>query len=79
VTDLAIFLMDLQGGGAERVMLNLASGFAQKGLTVDLVLVQKAGSYLSQIPPGVQVVDLKGKRLLTSLPCIGKLPKATTT
>jgi len=30
VTDLEIFLMDLQGGGAERVMLNLARGFAQK-------------------------------------------------
>lgn len=72
MTDIAIFIMDLRGGGAERVMLNLTNGFTEKGLTVDLVLVQTVGVYLSQVPSNVRIVDLKGQRLLTSLPALVK-------
>lgn len=56
---IAIFLRDLYGGGAERVMLNLAYGFIQRGLKVDLVIARAQGQYLAQIPPGVRLVDLK--------------------
>jgi glycosyltransferase involved in cell wall biosynthesis len=63
---LAVFLSDLLGGGAERVMLNLASGFVGKGYTVDLVLARKEGSYLSQIPSEIRLIDLKAKSLLRS-------------
>jgi len=64
----AIFLPSLRGGGAERVMVNLARGFAERGLQVDLVLAKAEGPYLSQVPQSVRVVDLKSKRVLYSLP-----------
>ena len=68
MTDLAIFLMDLGGGGAERVMLNLARGFSEKGFAVDLVLVQTEGVYLTQLPPQIRVVEFKKSRLIASTP-----------
>lgn len=70
MVNVAIFLMDLGGGGAERVMLNLALGFANQGLEVDLVLVQAKGPYLSQLPAKINVIKLGKSRLLWSLPAL---------
>lgn len=67
---LAIFLVALSGGGAERVMLYLARGFVERGLDVDLVLVKTEGPYLSSIPPGVRVVNLNAPRLLLAIPAL---------
>lgn len=64
----ALFLPSLRGGGAERVMVNLARGFAERGLKVDLVLAKAEGPYLSEVPPTVRIVDLKAPRVLASLP-----------
>ena len=64
---IAIYLPSLEGGGAERVMLYLAKGFAQRGLCVDMVLVQAKGPYLELLPDGVRLIDLKARRTLTSL------------
>ena len=65
---LALFLPSLRGGGAERVMVNLARGFVERGLQVDLVLARAEGPYLSQVPKEVRVVDLGARRVLLSLP-----------
>jgi len=65
---LALFLPSLRGGGAERVMVNLARGFVERGLQVDLVLARAEGPYLSQVPKEVRVVDLGAQRVLHSLP-----------
>lgn len=51
MTDIAIFLMDLGGGGAERVMINLAQGFAQRQKSVDLVLVKAEAPLSLRTPP----------------------------
>lgn len=73
---LTIFLPALYGGGAERTMLNLAQGIADRGYRVDLVLAQAEGPYLDQIPDSVRLVDLgKGSivnrnRTLTRLPSL---------
>lgn len=64
----ALFLPSLRGGGAERVMVNLARGFSEKGLEVDLVLAKAEGPYLSEVPAGVRVIDLHSSRVLASLP-----------
>ena len=64
----AFFLATLGGGGAERVMLNLALGMAERGLKVDLVLANATGDYLSQVPPSIRVIDLGAGRVLASLP-----------
>ncbi len=67
---ISIFLPSLRGGGAELVMLYLARGFAEKGYDVDLVLVKGEGPYLSQVPNNVNVVDLKAKRVIASMPAL---------
>lgn len=70
--DIALFLPSLRGGGAERVMLTLAKGFVERGLTVDLVLNKAEGSYLSELPEGVRVIDLGASRLLTGIPRLAR-------
>ena len=72
---IAIFLSDLDGGGAERVMLNLANGFVEQNLEVDLILVRKYGPYVSQINPKVKLINLQGKSLLKSIPLLVKYLK----
>ena len=70
---LAIFLPSLAGGGAEKSMLRLAAGIAQRGYPVDLVLSHAQGpyrSFLSAMPELVRVVDFKTPRVLSSLPAL---------
>lgn len=56
---IAVFLPSLAGGGAERMMLNLARGVTEHGYRVELVLSRAEGPYLADVPPGVQLVDLE--------------------
>jgi glycosyltransferase involved in cell wall biosynthesis len=69
---LALFLPGLYGGGAERVILNLAKGISVRGYPVDLVLARAEGSYMSQIPDSVRLIDLKAPRVLRSVPALIK-------
>ncbi len=69
---IALFLPSLEGGGAERVMVNLAQGFVDEGREVDLVLVKAEGVYLNLAPDKVRIIDLQGKRVITSLLSLGK-------
>lgn len=68
----AIFLPSLEGGGAERVMCNLACQFAECGIAVDLVLSQKIGPYLRDVPSGIRIIDLKVRRTVASIPKLVK-------
>jgi glycosyltransferase involved in cell wall biosynthesis len=67
---LAIFLPSLNGGGAERCMLNLARGMTEKGHQVDLVLAQTKGPLLGEVPKSVRLVELLAGRTLASLPAL---------
>lgn len=67
---LAFFLPGLYGGGAERVMLNLARGITERGFQVDLVLGRAEGSFLEEIPPAVRLIDLKAPRVLLGTPAL---------
>lgn len=50
-------------------MLNLARGFAQRGLHVDLLLARTGGGVFgSEVAADVRVVDLRAARVSTSLP-----------
>lgn len=64
---IALFLPTLGGGGAERNMVNLAGGLAEEGREVALVLSQAKGPYLSEVPHGVEVVDLGRRRVAAAL------------
>ena len=43
---IGLFVPDLSGGGAERMMVRLAAAFASQGDRVDLILVEAKGPYL---------------------------------
>ena len=58
---ISLFIPNLDGGGAERVMLHLAEGFAKRGFDVDLVVAQAEGAYLSKIPDTIRLVNLDAK------------------
>ena len=59
-----------RGGGAERVMVELARGLVGLGISVDLVVAQREGPNLMQRPPAATIVDLGAKRVLLALPAL---------
>ena len=61
---LAIFMPSLRGGGAEKVMTVIANELVARGHTVDFVLVDAVGEFLSELNPSVNVVNLAQKRQL---------------
>lgn len=65
---IALFLPSLRGGGAERVMVTLARGFVERGLTVDFVLAKAEGPFIKEVPAAVRVVDLGASRVLFCIP-----------
>ena len=66
----ALYLPSLRGGGAEQVMVNLANGFAKRGIRTDLVLAKAEGPYLGSVSGSVNIIDLHSRRVLTSLPAL---------
>lgn len=64
---ISIVVPDLGGGGAERVAVNLANSFAQRGYAVDMVLLSATGQFLADLRPEIRVVDLQVKRLRNAL------------
>lgn len=69
-TQLAIYVPSLRGGGAERVMVTLANGFAERGYLVDLVLAKAEGPYMSEVAANVRVIDFNTRRVSASLPAL---------
>lgn len=67
---IALFHPGLIAGGIQRVFLNLARGFRDRGLQVDLVQATPGDELLSSVPPGVRVVDLNARRSMTSVPAL---------
>lgn len=63
----AFLLENLSGGGAERVILELADGFSALGYTVDLLVCEARGVLLDSIPSRVNLVVLKPANQLTGL------------
>ncbi len=65
--DVAIFLRDLNGGGAERMMLNLASGMQAQGAGVELVVAVAEGALREIVPQGMPLVTFDCRRTLRSI------------
>ncbi len=55
----AVLISNLEGGGAERVTVNLLKGFSPDLFELELVLINATGPFLSQVPEYVKLVDLK--------------------
>lgn len=63
-TRVSFFLVSLNGGGAERVMVTLANTMASIGISVDLVVGNADGPYAREISDKVNLINLKKERLL---------------
>lgn len=66
-TDVSVFVSNLHVGGAELAMLQIAEGLAASGLSVDLVLIQAEGAFMSQVSDRIRVVNLAGRRTRNSI------------
>jgi len=64
---IAIFVPSLRGGGAERVMVDLACGFVERGYSTDLVLAKAEGPYLKNAMASIRVIDLNSPRVFASI------------
>ena len=60
---ISILIPNLEIGGAERVAINLANGFVDKGYSVDIVLMEHKGLLLKELNSCVKVFNLNSKRI----------------
>src|SRR5690606_22169747 len=67
---IVLFIGSLNGGGAERMMVNLANGFTVLGFDTTLICAEFSGPFCSEINSGVKVLDLKKKSVIASLPSL---------
>ncbi len=68
---LAIFVPNLEGGGMERVAVDLANGLVAEDVGVDLVLARASGPYLADVSEDVRVVDLDARRIRSAILPLG--------
>ena len=64
---IALFLPSLNGGGAERVMVNLAQGLAASGVSTDMVLARATGTFIREVPSSVRIFDLQADHVRYSI------------
>lgn len=65
---ISLFLPSLDGGGAERVFVQLANEFATLGFRVDFALATARGPYLDELSADVRIINFGASGVLTSLP-----------
>ena len=64
---IAFLLDNLRGGGAERVVLNIASEFVASGHAIDLLVCEFRGELCNSIPDGVNLIQLDAGGKLAGL------------
>ena len=64
---ITFFLTSFRGGGAERVIIELANSFHARGHAVELVVGNAVGPYKEEINPEINVTDFKKKRVIACL------------
>lgn len=68
--EFAFLLPSLRGGGAERVVMDLARQAADEGHAVDMVVLNRAGAVVDDLGPGVRMVELGRSRAAFALPAM---------
>lgn len=68
MSHIALIMASFEAGGAERVDLRLVDGLLARGYRVDIVAVNAFGDLLPLVPAAVRIVDLRSRRIASSLP-----------
>ncbi|MEC4620511.1 glycosyltransferase [Bacillus paranthracis] len=63
----AFFLSSLDGGGVERMTLNLSQELSDRGYDVDLIVCNLKGGYVKEIPSSVNVYNLDVNKGILSI------------
>lgn len=64
MTRVAIYMPTLEGGGAERAMVDLANGLQAEGQTTDLVVIREDGPWRQLLSDEVRLVAIKSRGAL---------------
>ena len=64
---IAVFISFSGNGGVERMIVNLCTGFSQRGYQVDLLLIKDKSDHLAHLPDDVNVIRLGAKHAYSSL------------
>ncbi len=70
--EIAFYLPNLEGGGAERAIVAVANRLAERGIRIELVVGNAVGPYLAEIVPAVSVVEIGTSSKLGSVVCLMK-------
>lgn len=68
----AIILASFGSGGAERVLLNLSRGLADRGVRVVLIVLDTRGPLARELDPRVELVDLGRRRVRSAGPRLAR-------
>ena len=71
---IALFMGSFAGGGAERVMINLAGLFSRLRFRVDIVVAKNSGPLASSVPDNVRVIELNKKSWASTCLYMFRLP-----
>lgn len=73
---IGLFFGSFEGGGAERMMVNLAKGLAEKGIDITIYVVNSTGPYLKEVPENIPIKSFDAKYGVKSIvPKIRKVLK----
>ena len=62
-TRLGFYIPSLTGGGAQRVTVNLANGFIERGTAVDLVVSYRTGDMIEDVNDEVSIINLQTPKI----------------
>lgn len=60
---IALLVPELTGGGAQRVVVNLAHAFARRGLRVDVVVARAEGPLVAELSTDVRLIDCRSRKI----------------
>ncbi len=76
IPKIAFLLHNVDSGGVERVVVNLLKGLVKYPISIDLVVFEKQGHFLNEVPPEVRIIELSANsRLRRVFPLVGYLRK----
>jgi len=66
-SQIAFFIPNLECGGAEKMVINLANYFCKKNIKIDLILIQKKGDFLKNVSKNIRIINLNSNRAFYSI------------